>query len=307
MFYFISKKQPLKKSLLLSLLITWANVLHSFSGKYLWLHSFINSAVMMLRTRVWLRICSCFLFLTCNMHIGKDHARLFLLMSSPPGQPGGSRHPLEFSSVALRDFPISAITRGKHCREVLGHLYCGCLLFFFLFFWLVCFSLLKSPVLYHGLACFFTFHSSLVFTCRLSGVLSFLVAHFSGSAKEKLLSRDRMGPGGEHWPGLSPHPWVPAPGCLLLASIALEGGCFLFSSLASTWAKTPLFLVPLILSKQVWCSQHNETSLHIKAEIRGNNHKLHRSMTRALFLRPKWVFDASAVGLSDCIGSASAA
>lgn len=91
-----------------------------------------------------------------------------------------------------------------------------------------------------------------MFTYRLSGVLfSFLVAHFSGSAKEKLLSKDRRALGGEQWLDLSPHPWVPAPGCLLLASIVPEGGCFLFSSLALSWAKTPLFLVPLILAKKV--------------------------------------------------------
>lgn len=88
----------------------------------------------MLWTKVWLRTCSAFLFLTYNTHIGKDHARLFLLLSSPPGQPGGSRHPLRFSGVALRDIPISAITRGKHSREVLGCSYCWCLLFFFSFF-----------------------------------------------------------------------------------------------------------------------------------------------------------------------------
>ena len=77
------------------------------------------------------------------------------------------------------------------------------------------------------------------------------MAHFSGSAKEKLLSKVRGALGGEQWPDLSPHPRVPAPGCLLLASIAPEGSCFLFSSLALSWTKTPLFLVPLILAKKV--------------------------------------------------------
>ena len=86
--------------------------------------------------------------------------RLFLLMSSPPGQPRGSRHPLHFS-VALRDIPISAITRGKHSREVLGHSYCWCLLFFFSSF---LFGLFVFPwshlVLDRGLAYLFTFHCS---------------------------------------------------------------------------------------------------------------------------------------------------
>lgn len=177
------------------------------------------------------------------MHIGKDHARLFLLMSSPPGQPGGSHHPLDFSCVALRDFPISAITRGKHCR--------GCLLFFLSFFLACLFfpSEVTCPLPWIGLL----FHIPLVFGVHLQIEWS---AFFPGGSflrvcKGKTAQQDRRGPGGEKWPGLSPHPWVPAPGCLLLASVALEGGCFLFSSLASTWAKTPLFLVPLILSKKV--------------------------------------------------------
>ena len=221
MFYFISKKQSLKKSLLLSLLITWANVLHSFSGKYLWLHSFISSAVMMLWTRVWLRTCSCFLFLTCNMHIGKDHARLFLLMSSPPGQPGGSRHPLDFSSVALRDFPISAITRGKHFREVLGHLYCGCLLFFLSFFLACLFfpSEVTCPLPWIGLL----FHIPLFFGVHplFFGVHQIeWSAFFPGGSllricKGKTAQQRQEGPG---WGAvarpqpspLGPCPWMPA-------------------------------------------------------------------------------------------------